>query len=58
MCMRLVLLLTGHILNQIFKMKYETHAYGNEFKMENIFKKWNEKNKNSFWKLVLKWNKI
>ena len=50
MCMRFVLLLTGHIVNQIFKMKYETHAYGNEFEMENVFKKWNEKNK----KLILK----
>ena len=32
-----------HILNKIFKMKYETHAYGIEFVIENVFKKWNEK---------------
>ena len=32
--MMLLLALMGHILNNIFKMKYETHAYG----IENIFK--------------------
>ena len=26
----LVLVLMGHILDKIFKMKYETHAYGIE----------------------------
>ena len=31
----MILALTGHILNKIFKMKYETHAYG----IENVFKK-------------------
>ena len=35
----LVLALMGHILNKIFKMKYETHAYGIEFEIENVFKK-------------------
>ena len=39
----LVLALMGDILNQIFKMKYETHVYGIEFEIENVFKKWNEK---------------
>ena len=33
--MMLVLALMGHILNKIFKMKYETHTYG----IENFFKK-------------------
>ena len=41
--MMLVLALMGHILNQIFKMKYETHVYGIELEIENAFKKWNEK---------------
>ena len=52
----LVLALMDHILNKIFKMKYETHAYG----IENVCKKWNEKkeNRNSFWQLVLKWKRI
>ena len=36
--MRMMLVL-GHILNKIFKMKYETHAYGIEFEIENVFKK-------------------
>ena len=31
--MMLVLALIGYILNKIFKMKYETHAYG----IENVF---------------------
>ena len=26
-----------HILNKIFKMKYETHAYGIEFEIVNVF---------------------
>ena len=38
MCMILVLALMGHILNQMFKMKCETHAYGIEFEIENVFK--------------------
>ena len=51
--MMLVLLLMGHILNKIFKMKYETiedktHAYGTEFEIENVFTKWNKENRNSF----------
>ena len=37
----LVLALMGHILNKIFKMKYETHAYG----IEKLKKK---KKKNPF----------
>ena len=37
--MMLVLALMGHILNQIFKMKYETHVYGIELEIENAFKK-------------------
>ena len=53
LCMMLVLLLMGHILNKIFKMKYETiedktHAYGTEFEIENVFTKWNKENRNSF----------
>ena len=39
-------------------MKYEAHAYGIEFEIEHVFIKWNEKNRNSFWKLMLKWNTI
>ena len=39
LCMMLVLALMGHILNQIFKMKYETHVYGIELEIENAFKK-------------------
>ena len=35
----LVLALMGDILNKIFKIKYETHAYENEFEIENVFKK-------------------
>ena len=35
-------------------MKYETNAYGIEFETENFFRKWNGKNWNSFWKLILK----
>ena len=35
----MVLALMGYILNQIFKMKYETHAYGTGFEIENVFKK-------------------
>ena len=54
----LVLILMGHMLNWIFKMKYEMHIYGIEFEIENVFKKWNEKNINSFWKPILKWNRI
>ena len=27
------------ILSKIFKMKYEMHAYGIEFEIENVFKK-------------------
>ena len=38
----LVLAIMGHILNKIFKMKYETHAYGIE--------KWNKKKKKSILK--------
>ena len=56
--MMLVLALMGHILNWIFKMKCETHADVIEFETENVFYKWNEKNRNSFWKLILKWNRI
>ena len=26
----------GHTLNKIFKMKYEMHAYGNAFEIENV----------------------
>ena len=52
------MLVLGHILNKIFKMKYETHAYGTEFEIENVVKKWNEKNRDSFWKLILRWNRI
>ena len=41
-------------------MKYETHAYGIKFEMENVFRKWNEKNRNLFWELkathFLEWN--
>ena len=37
----LVLALMDHILNKIFIMKYETHAYG----IKNVCKKWNEKKK-------------
>ena len=33
--MMLVLALMGHILNKMFKMKHETHAYG----IKNAFKK-------------------
>ena len=29
-------------------MKYETHAYGIKFEMENVFRKRNEKNRNLF----------
>ena len=39
-------------------MKYETHAYGIEFEIENVFKKWNEGNRNLFCKLILKWSRI
>ena len=46
--MMLVLALMGHISNENFKMKYETHAYGIEFEIENVFKKSNDKNRNSF----------
>ena len=34
----LVLALMGYILNQIFKMKYETHGCGIEFEIENAFR--------------------
>ena len=37
--MMLVLALMGDILNKIFKIKYETHAYENEFEIEHVFKK-------------------
>ena len=33
--MMTVLAIIGHVLNKIFKMKNETHAYG----IENVFKK-------------------
>ena len=46
--MMLVLALMGDILNKIFKIKYETHAYENEFEIEHVFKKWNEKYRDSF----------
>ena len=36
--MTLVLALMGHILNKIFKKKYQTHAYEIEFEIENFFK--------------------
>ena len=39
--MMMVWALMGHIINIIFKMKYELHVY----EIENVFKKWNEKNK-------------
>ena len=39
----MILALMGHILNKIFKMKYDSHAYG----IENVFKKWNEKKRHS-----------
>ena len=32
LCMMLILALVGHILNLIFKMKYEKHAHGIELK--------------------------
>ena len=37
--MMMVWALMGHIINIIFKMKYELHVY----EIENVFKKWNEK---------------
>ena len=37
-------------------MKYEAHVYGIEFEIEHVFR--NEKNRNSFCKLMLKWNTI
>ena len=37
--MMLVLTPMDHILITIFKMEYETHAYGIEFEIENVFKK-------------------
>ena len=51
--MMLVLPLMGHILDKNFKMKYETiedetHVYGIEFEIENVFKKWNREKRNSF----------
>ena len=48
----------GQALNKIFKMKYGMHAYGIDFEIGNDFKKWNEKNRNSFWKLILELNRI
>ena len=36
--MMMVLALMGHILNEIFKMKFETHAYGIEFEIGNVLK--------------------
>ena len=39
LCMMLVLTPMDHILITIFKMEYETHAYGIEFEIENVFKK-------------------
>ena len=39
LCLILVLGLRGHTLNKTFKMNYETHAYGIEFEIENVFKK-------------------
>ena len=33
-----VLALMGHILNEIFKMKFETHGYGIEFEIGNVLK--------------------
>ena len=48
----------GQALNKIFQMKYEMHAYGIDFEIENVFKKWNEKNRNSFWKLILELDRI
>ena len=39
LCVMLVLALMSHILKKIFKMKYETHAEGIEFEIENVFKK-------------------
>ena len=44
----LVLALMSHILNKIFKMKHEMHCLWNLFEIENIFKKSNEKIRNSF----------
>ena len=44
MCMMLVLALLGHILNKIFKMKNETHAYG----IENFLKSEMKKKRHSF----------
>ena len=35
LCMMMVLALMGHILHDIFKMKFETHAYGIAFEMKN-----------------------
>ena len=59
--MMMVWALMGHIINIIFKMKYELHVY----EIENVFKKWNEKKKKqkknkriSFWKMILKLNRI
>ena len=39
LCMMLVLAPMDHILNQIFKMKYEMDVYGIEFEIENDFRK-------------------
>ena len=49
----LVWALMGHILNKIFKMEYEAHAYGIELQFENVFKKWNLKKKVHFANLFL-----
>ena len=45
----------GHILNKTFKIKYETHAYGIEYDIENVFQKWNEKKNNKNSVLILNW---
>ena len=44
----MILVLALKATYQILKMKYETHAYGIEFEIKNVFKKWNEKIENHF----------
>ena len=38
LCIMMVLALMGHVLNEIFKMKFETHGYGIEFEIGNVLK--------------------